>query len=74
MLVRIYEHEHLNMHSISIGSAHDTYQAEPSLEFVEGYSFRSGYLSPYFAQSFDNNVIQYGSGTLTQKIEQSDNM
>ena len=74
LLVSIYEHEHLNMNSISIGGAQDTYQEDPSIEFIEGYSFRSGYLSPYFAQTFENNIIQYGSGSLGQTIEESDNM
>ena len=41
------------MNSISIGGSGQTYQSAPSLEFIEGYSFESGYLSPYFLPGKD---------------------
>ena len=57
IVVKIYQHEHMSMNSISIGNPQNTYQPHPSLEIIEGYSLRSGYLSPYFAQRFENGVI-----------------
>ena len=55
------------MNSISIGGSGQTYQSAPSLEFIEGYSFESGYLSPYFLPGKDatnkqqkSQIIEYG--------------
>ena len=36
------------MQSVSIGTS-ETYLDKVKLEFLEGYSFESGFLSPYFA-------------------------
>ena len=43
------------MDSISIGGSTTaaSFLEKPSIEIIEGYSFDSGYLSPYFAQGLD---------------------
>ena len=74
IIVQIYAHEHLSMNSISIGNPQNTYQPHPSLEIIEGYSLRSGYLSPYFAQRFDNGVIKYGNEDLSHQMRQDDTL
>ena len=62
LLVEIYEKEDLGMESISIGNATDCYSLKPNLEIIEGYSFDSGFLSPYFTN--DDGVkecVSYGT-------------
>ena len=56
LLCQIYDHETLTMNSISIGGGTEMYHAQPALEFIEGYSFNSGYLSPYFAGDGTSNA------------------
>ena len=51
LLQQVFEHETLTMDSISIGGSNQAYQDKPSLEFIEGYSFEAGFLSPYFLQA-----------------------
>ena len=48
LLSEVYDHETLTMDSISIGGGSQAYMDKATLQFVEGYSFEAGYLSPYF--------------------------
>ena len=67
-MARIYEHETLDFSSVSIGGSGDTYQAKPSIEFLEGYSFDSGYLSPYFAQGEEKDLIYGGADQIRNRL------
>jgi chaperonin GroEL (HSP60 family) len=49
------------MSAISIGSTEKVYHDRPKLEFLKGYSFDQGFLSPYFTTDKAKTLVEYGT-------------
>jgi chaperonin GroEL (HSP60 family) len=49
------------MSAISIGSTERIYHDKPRLEFLKGYSFDQGFLSPYFTTDKAKTTVEYGN-------------
>jgi chaperonin GroEL (HSP60 family) len=56
---QIYLNDPHGLHAVSIGSEEQHLQAKPSLRHLKGYSIDNGFLSPYFAQGFEKQEINY---------------
>jgi len=61
ILTEIYAANRQQMSAISIGSTENVYHDRPKLEFLKGYSFEQGFLSPYFATDKAKTVVEYGN-------------
>ena len=61
ILTEIYEANRQQMSAISIGCTEKVYHDRPKLEFLKGYSFEQGFLSPYFATDNSKTIVEYGS-------------
>ena len=61
ILVDIYENRKHQLSSISIGTTERTYYDKPQLEFLQGYSWDQGFLSPYFTTDKAKTTVEYGN-------------
>lgn len=60
ILTWIYNQNYMAMHAVSIGNTDQKY-TKPHLEFLQGYSFDQGFLSPYFTTDKNKTKCEYGS-------------